>query len=58
VAAALHPAGHLLAREVVARANLLGQAKSGLLYALKEHLDTLRINKTGAAVLKGLQGVV
>jgi hypothetical protein len=58
VTAALHPAGHLLAREVVARANMLGQARSGLLCTLQQHLDTLRLDKTGAAVLKGLHGVV
>ena len=42
VAAALHPAGHLLAREVVTCANLFGQARRGLSCALQQHLDTLR----------------
>jgi hypothetical protein len=41
VAAALHPAGHLLAREVVTCANLFGQARRGLSCALQQHLDTL-----------------
>ena len=53
MAAALHHVGHLLAREVVLRANLLVQARTGLLCALQQHL---RHDRTGANVLRGLQG--
>ena len=58
IKAALHPVGHLLAREIVTRANYLYEAKTGLLIALNQHLDILKGNKTGANVLRGLQGVI
>ena len=56
--AALHPQGHLLAREMVAKANLLPTSRPGLLCALQQHLHLLRHNKTGDAVLLALQGVL
>jgi hypothetical protein len=58
VTAALHPVGHLLARELVSRANMMDRSKDRLLYVLQQHLDLLQHNKTGANVLRGLQGVV
>ena len=58
VVAALHPEAHLLAREVVARTNLLTSSRVGLLCALQDHVELLRRNKTGAGVLKALRGAV
>ena len=58
VVAALHPEAHLLAREVVAKTNLLTSSRAGLLCALQDHVELLRCNKTGAGVLKALRGAV
>ena len=58
VVAALHPEAHLLAREVVARTNLLASSRAGLLCALQDQVELLRRNKTGAGVLKALRGAV
>ena len=54
VVAALHPEAHLLAREVVARTNLLTSSRGRLLCALQDQVELLRGNKTGAGVLKAL----
>merc|ERR1719402_11294 len=54
VVAALHPEAHLLAREVVAKTNLLTSSRGGLLCALQGQVELLRGNKTGAGVLKAL----
>ena len=54
VVAALHPDAHLLAREVVAKTNLLTSSRGGLLCALQDQVEVLRGNKTGAGVLKAL----
>merc|ERR1712181_53662 len=58
VVAALHPEAHLLAREVVAKTNLLTSSRASLLCALQHHLELLRYSKTGAGVLKALRGAV
>ena len=58
VVAALHPEAHLLAREVVAKINLLTSSRASLLCALQHHVELLRCNKTGAGVLKALRGAV
>ena len=58
VTAALDPVGHLLAREMVTRANLLVESKSSLLAILAENIEILQSNKTGANVLRGLKGVI
>ena len=58
VLAALHPEAHLLAREAVARTNLLTSSRAGLLCALQDHVELLRRKKTGAGVLKALLGAV
>ena len=58
VVAALHPEAHLLAREVVAKTNLLTSSRAGLLCALQDHVELLRCNKTGTGVLKALRGAV
>ena len=54
VVAALHPEAHLLAREVVARTNLLTSSRGRLLCALQDQVELLRGNKNGAGVLKAL----
>jgi len=58
ITAALHPVGHLLAREMVSKVNILTGIKDTVLSILLDNLDTLRYTKTGANVLRGLQGVV
>ena len=58
ITASLHPVGHLLAREVVSKANILTATKDTILSVLLVNLDTLRYTKTGANVLRGLHGVV
>merc|ERR1719234_635016 len=58
IVAALHPEAHLLAREVVAKTNLLTSSRASLLCALQHHVELLRCNKTGAGVLKALRGAV
>ena len=54
VEAALHPEAHLLAKEVAAKSNLLSSSRAGLLCALQQHLDVLKLSRTGAGVLKAL----
>ena len=56
VVAALHPEAHLLARELVAKTNLLTSSRAGLLCALQHHVEVLKNNKTGSGVLKALRG--
>merc|ERR1712226_406003 len=58
VTAALHPVGHILAREIVSKANILTLSREALLCVLEQYLETLRYNETGVNVLKGLYGVV
>ena len=58
ITAALHPVGHLLAKEVVSKLNLLKGVKDTILSILRLNLDILRYSKTGANVLRGLHGVV
>ena len=58
VVAALHPEAHLLAREIVAKTNLLTSSRAGLLCSLQDHVELFRWNKTGTGVLKALRGVV
>ena len=58
VVAALHPEAHLLAREVVAKTNLLVSSRAPLLCALQDQVELLRRIKTGAGVLKALCGAV
>ena len=58
ITAALHPVGHLLAKEVVSRLNILTGVKDTILSLLRVNLDILRYSKTGANVLRGLHGVV
>ena len=54
VEAALHPEAHLLAKEVAGKSNLLSSSRAGLLCALQQHLDVLKLSRTGAGVLKAL----
>ena len=54
VEAALHPEAHLLAKEVAAKSNLLFSSRAGLLCTLQQHLDVLKLSRTGAGVLKAL----
>ena len=54
VEAAPHPEAHLLAKEVAAKSNLLSSSRAGLLCALQQHLDVLKLSRTGAGVLKAL----
>ena len=58
VVAALDPVGHLLAREVVSKTNLLPQARDALLCVLQEHIEVLSCDQRGAGVLKALQGII
>jgi len=58
VVAALHSEAHLLAREVVAKTNLLSSSRAPLLCALQDQVELLRRIKTGAGVLKALRGAV
>ena len=58
VVAALHSEAHLLAREVVAKTNLLSSSRAPLLCALQDQVEELRRSKTGAGVLKALRGAV
>ena len=58
ITAALHPVGHLLAKEVVSRLNILTGVTDIILSLLRVNLDILRYSKTGANVLRGLHGVV
>ena len=58
ITAALHPVGHLLAKEVVSRLNILTGVKDTILSLLRVNLNILRYSKAGANVLRGLHGVV
>ena len=55
--AALHPVGHLLAREMVAKVNHVGEScKEDLMRVLASRVDLLSSDKFGGIVLKGLIG--
>jgi len=55
VAAALHPVGHLLAREIVTKVNCVGEeVKKEVLSVLAGEVDRLSGDKFGSFVLKGL----
>ena len=55
--AALHPVGHLLAREMVAKVNHVGEScKEDLMRVLASPVDLLSSDKFGGIVLKGLIG--
>ena len=41
-------------KEVAAKSNLLSSSRAGLLCALQQHLDVLKLSRTGAGVLKAL----
>ena len=58
VVSALHPEAHLLAREVVAKTNLLTSSRAPLLRTLQANLELLKRSRTGAGVLKALSGAV
>ena len=53
--AALHPVGHLLAREVVAKVNYMPEdMKMDVMRVLASEVDRLSMDKFGCIVLKGL----
>ena len=53
--AALHPVGHLLAREVVAKVNYMSEdMKMDVMRVLASQVDRLSMDKFGCIVLKGL----
>ena len=53
--AALHPVGHLLAREVVAKVNYMPEEmKMDVMRVLASEVDRLSMDKFGCIVLKGL----
>merc|ERR1712096_577936 len=55
ITAALHPVGHLLAREIVAKVNCVGKdVKKEVLSVLAGEVDRLSGDKFGSFVLKGL----
>ena len=55
--AALHPVGHLLARDMVAKVHFVGEGcKTEVMQDLAMNVDDLSINKFGGIVLKGLVG--
>merc|ERR1719186_1621934 len=55
VTAALHPVGHLLAREIVTKVNCVGEeVKKEVLSVLAGEVDRLSGDKFGSFVLKGL----
>jgi len=55
VTAALHPVGHLLAREIVMKVNCVGvDVKKEVLSVLAGEVDRLSGDKFGSFVLKGL----
>ena len=57
MSAALHPVGHLLSREMVAKVKHVGEScKEDLLRVLASQVDLLSSDKFGGIVLKGLIG--
>merc|ERR1712179_895278 len=57
--AALHPVGHLLAKEMVAKVNYVGEScKKQVLHDLAVNVDELSLDKFGSIVLKGLVGTI
>eukprot|EP00092_Neocalanus_flemingeri_P041290 GFUD01044962.1.p1 GENE.GFUD01044962.1~~GFUD01044962.1.p1 ORF type:complete len:886 (+),score=254.50 GFUD01044962.1:3-2660(+) len=55
ISAAVHPVGHVLAREVVSVVNHLEEStKNAVMRVLASEVDQLCVNKFGAIVLKGL----
>merc|ERR1719289_113869 len=57
--AALHPVGHLLAKDMVAKVNYAGETcKKELMQDLAENVDDLSLDKFGGTVLKGLLGTI
>jgi len=57
--AALHPVGHLLAKEMVAKVNYAGEiCKKEVMQDLAENVDELSLDKFGGVVLKGLVGAI
>ena len=57
--AALHPVGHLLAKDMVAKVNYAGEScKKELMQDLAENVDELSLDKFGGIVLKGLVGTI
>lgn len=56
VTAALHPAGYLLAKEVVSKNKVVSEAtRKELLQCLARSVDIIRSSKTGMFVLKALE---
>ena len=56
VTAALHPAGYLLAREVVANLEVMSEAtRQEVLQCLARSVDIIRASKTGVFVLRSLE---
>ena len=56
VTAALHPAGYLLAKEVVSKNEVVSEAtRKELLQCLARSVDIIRSSKTGMFVLKALE---
>merc|ERR1719369_1414649 len=57
--AALHPVGHLLAKDIVTKMNYTGEScKKDVLQDLARNVDELSLDKFGAIVLKGLVGTI
>merc|ERR1712179_378084 len=57
--AALHPVGHLLAKDMVAKVNYVGEScKKQVLHDLAVNVDELSLDKFGSIVLKGLVGTI
>merc|ERR1719425_21529 len=57
--AALHSVGHLLAKDMVAKVNYLGEScKKEVMQDLAENVDELSLDKFGGIVLKGLLGTI
>jgi len=57
--AALHPVGHLLAKDMVAKVNYVGEScKKEVLHDLAVNVDELSLDKFGSIVLKGLVGTI
>ena len=56
VTAALHPAGHLLAKEVVSQLGVVsGATRREGMQCLARSVDLLKASKTGVFVLKALE---
>ena len=57
--AALHPVGHLFARDMVAKVNHVGEScKAEVMKELADNVDQLSLDKFGGIVLKGLVGTI